>query len=268
MGRLDVELVKRGLFDSRSKAKEAILTGHICCDGKLVQKVSSIVSDETELSIRGSLMPYVSRGGLKLEQAIRVFGIDFSGKTLLDIGSSTGGFTDCALQHGAKHVLAIDVGTDQMVECLRKDPRVTLLEQTDFRTIDAKRLSEATIASIDVSFISTERLLPKLQELSNLQEIVCLIKPQFECGKELADQYKGIVLNQEIHLTILHQVIRNFQTIGFTGCQVTYSPIRGGNGNIEYVAYFTKTQHVPNRKELEQLIHEAFYQTRNGNHSL
>ena len=192
------------------------------------------------IEIKGEKLKYVSRGGLKLEKAIHEFNIDLKGKILLDIGSSTGGFSDCAIQNGINEIYAIDVGSNQFDKRLRENDKIHLYENTDFRNIDNTIISRCDIASIDVSFISVTKLMSKLESLNNLKEIVCLIKPQFECGKDIADKYKGVPLNKEVHENIILNIINSFMNIGFMINGLTYSPIKGGNGNIEYLAYFKK----------------------------
>lgn len=240
MNRLDNELVSRNLVSSRSKAKSFILEGLIYCDGKKIKKPSFIINENTFIEIKGNIMPYVSRGGLKLEKAIDSFKLDFKDKIVLDIGSSTGGFTDCSLQKGASKVIAVDVGKDQMVNELRDNKRVKLYEQMDFRTIEKDKIEDSSIIVMDVSFISTKLLLERIKELENVKEIVCLIKPQFECGKEVADKYKGIILNKDEHIKVLNNVLKNFKEIDFYCNGLITSPIRGKDGNIEYLGYFTK----------------------------
>lgn len=238
--RLDVELVNRGLFETRTKAKEAIKEGIIYCDNKKITKPSFEVSENTNIEIKGNVLPYVSRAGLKLEKALKVFKVNLKGKTMVDIGSSTGGFTDCALQNNIKKVIAIDVGTDQLDKKLRGNKKIELYEQTDFRNIDLNILKEVNIATIDVSFISVKLLTEKLSKMENLKEIICLIKPQFECGKEIADKYKGVITSSKIHEEVINKVKSYFQSINFTCQKITTSPIKGGSGNKEFLGYFTK----------------------------
>lgn len=238
--RLDVELVNRGMFETRTKAKEAIKEGIIYCDNKKITKPSFEVNENTNMEIKGNVLPYVSRAGLKLEKALKVFKANLKGKTMVDIGSSTGGFTDCALQNNIKKVIAIDVGTDQLDKKLRGNKKIELHEQTDFRNIDLNILKEVNIATIDVSFISVKLLTEKLSKMENLKEIICLIKPQFECGKEIADKYKGVITSSKIHEEVINKVKSYFQSINFTCQKITASPIKGGSGNKEFLGYFTK----------------------------
>lgn len=238
--RLDNELVERKLFLTRSKAQIAIKDGIVFCDGKKITKSGYNVNNQTLIEIKGKVMPYVSKGGLKLECTLREFNISLDDKIMLDIGSSTGGFTDCALQNGIKKVVAIDVGTDQFDKSLLNNTKIELYEQTDFRNIDLSIVSCADIATIDVSFISVKKMLPKINEIENIKEVICLIKPQFECGKDNADKYKGIILNKDIHEEIINSIIEEFLHIGLYCNGLTSSPVLGGSGNIEYLAYFNK----------------------------
>ena len=257
--RLDIALVQQKLIETRTKAKNAIEAGLVFYQGQPATKPSLDIQDLSLLEIRGTLCPYVSRGGLKLAKALQEFKINLKGKTVLDIGSSTGGFTDCALQHDAKQVIAVDVGKDQMVENLRKNSAVTLYEQTDFRDIETDKIAPCTIAVSDVSFISITKMIPKLKEIQNLTDLICLIKPQFECGKEIADKYHGVIKDKKVHENVLTKVIHTFQENGFYLQNLTFSPIHGGSGNIEYLAHFTKTK-ATFKPDLTQIINIAFQQ--------
>ena len=256
MTRIDIELVERGIFETRNKAQNEIKNKIVFCNNICITKPSFDVTDTDIIEIKGEKLKYVSRGGLKLEKAIKEFNIDLKDKTLIDIGSSTGGFSDCALQNGIKKVYAIDVGTDQFDKTLRLNNKIDLYENTDFRNIDNNIINDANIASIDVSFISVTKLTNKLKELTNLKEIICLIKPQFECGKELSDKYRGVPLNKEVHSTVINKVIESFKENDYYINNLTSSPIKGGNGNIEYLAYFKRD----NEKniDIEKVINEAF----------
>lgn len=256
--RLDLYLVEHAFFESRSKAKNAILDGIVAVNGSITKKCSRLILETDQVTLVGAKMTYVSKGGLKLEKALKTFGIDLNQKKMVDIGSSTGGFCDCALQYGISHIVAIDVGKDQFAESLRNHPKIDLWEETDFRTIDSLSLSEVTIATIDVSFISVTKLMTKLASLSSLQEIICLIKPQFECGKEIADRYRGVVLNQKVHEEVIATVIDSFQTIGFACRNLTFSPIQGGSGNIEYLGYFQKDADSQSIS-ISKVVVEAFH---------
>ena len=253
--RLDLELVKRNIFESRNKAKDAIINGKVYCDGKCIDKPAYEVDDNTLIECKDQLK-YVSKGGLKLEKALQAFDIDLKKRVLLDIGSSTGGFTDCALQHGASKVIAVDVGVNQMHKTLRDNPQVLLYEDTDFRYLDSEILDDADIVSIDVSFISVTKLLEKLSTLKNISQIVCLIKPQFECGKEIASRYKGVIKSKIIHYGVVTSVVGAFNKAGFYLNNFSYSPLKGGDGNIEYLALFSKTNF--SFTNIKEVIEQAF----------
>lgn len=256
MTRIDIELVKRGIFETRNKAQNEIKNKIVYCNNVCITKPAFDVTDTDIIEIKGEKLKYVSRGGLKLEKAIKEFNINLNDKILIDIGSSTGGFSDCAIQNGIKKVYAIDVGTNQFDKNLRQNNKINLYENTDFRNIDNNIINDANIASIDVSFISVTKLTNKLKELTNLSEIICLIKPQFECGKELSDKYRGVPLNKEVHSTVINKVIESFKENDYYINNLTSSPIKGGNGNIEYLAYFKRD----NEKniDIEKVINEAF----------
>lgn len=255
--RLDQALVEAHLFDSRTKAKQAILDGIVFYQNKCAQKPSEQIEDLSALSIQGTPMPYVSRGGLKLEKALQQFQINLKNKIILDIGSSTGGFTDCALQHEAKKVIAVDVGQNQLAASLRNNKKIDLYEKTDFRSIDLDKIIACEIAVSDVSFISITKMIPKLLELPHLTDLICLIKPQFECGKEIADKYKGIIKNKKIHEELLKNIIQIFNEKGLYLQGLTFSPITGNSGNIEYLAYFSKKRQNLNIS-ISELVALAF----------
>lgn len=238
MDRLDNYLVKNKLVKTRTRSKYEIENGNVSVNGKIITKPSFKVSDEDEIIVNNSF-DYVSKGALKLLKAKEVFNIDFNNKVMLDIGSSTGGFSEVALRNNIKKVIAVDVGKDQFDEKLKEDKRVELHEETDIRNFEIKE--SIYIITIDVSFISVTKFLDKINSI-NPKEIILLIKPQFECGKELADKYKGIPLNKEVHFNIINNIIKSFSNINFNIQDLTYSPIKGGSGNIEYLAYFTKNE--------------------------
>ncbi|MBR6548370.1 MAG: TlyA family RNA methyltransferase [Clostridia bacterium] len=241
MSRLDKELLDRNLVVSRAKAKVLIDGGNVYVNGKCCKKCSLVVNDVDEIEIRGGEMRFVSRGGYKLLKAIETFSINLQNMVCMDVGASTGGFTDCMLQHGADKVYAVDVGTNQLVDSLRQDRRVVSMEQVNFRYMTSKDISESIdFASVDVSFISLEKILPPLFEvLSSKGRAVCLIKPQFEAGKENIGK-NGIVRNQNVHLRVLYQLLRLINDTGFTVLGLTFSPVKGSHGNIEYLVYITK----------------------------
>ena len=257
MTRIDIELVKRGIFETRNKAQNEIKNKIVYCNSVCITKPAFDVTDTDIIEIKGEKLKYVSRGGLKLEKAIKEFNINLNDKTLIDIGSSTGGFSDCALQNGIKKVYAIDVGTDQFDKTLRLNNKINLYENTDFRNIDNNIINDANIASIDVSFISVTKLTSKLKELTNLKEVICLIKPQFECGKEISDKYKGVPLNKEVHKSVIENVIKSFKDNDYYINSLTSSPIKGGNGNIEYLAYFKRDKE--RNINIEELVNKSFF---------
>ncbi|MDO4890147.1 MAG: TlyA family RNA methyltransferase [Coriobacteriaceae bacterium] len=238
--RLDKVLVERGLFATRAKAQQAIQDGIVWVDGSACTKAGRKVAPDADIQLVGRALPYVSRGGLKLERALEAFGIELAGRCVLDIGSSTGGFTDCALQHGAARVVAVDVGTDQMAEPVRSDPRVSLHEQTDFRTMDAALLAGVDIATIDVSFTSATLMVPRLAETATVRDVICLIKPQFECGAQAAKAHRGVIVDPALHAQAREKVTSAFEHGGFTCRGITESPITGGDGNVEYLAHFAR----------------------------
>ena len=226
--RLDVLLVNRGLFESREKAKAAIMAGQIFMDESIrIDKAGTKVPVDANLVIKGNTLPYVSRGGLKLEKAIELYGVDLNNAVMIDIGASTGGFTDCALQHGAKKVFAIDVGYNQLAWKLRQDPRDDLGELADF-------------ISIDVAFISLDKVLPVATTLLETSgSLVALIKPQFEAGRDKVGK-GGIVRDPATHKEVLERILGVASDCGFYLHGLTFSPIKGMEGNIEFLGYFTK----------------------------
>ena len=255
--RLDNYLVENDYFDTRNKAQIAIKNNNVLVNNKCINKNSYIVNSNDEVKIVGEVLKYVSKGGLKLEKAINEFNIDLSNKIMCDIGSSTGGFSDVALQNNIKKIYAIDVGSNQMDNKIRNNKKIVLYENTDFRKIDSNILLDVDIITIDVSFISVTKLLPYINKLGNVEEIVCLIKPQFECGMEIASKYKGIILNKDIHKNIIERVIKEFNNINYYVNGLTYSPIRGGSGNIEYLLYLTKIDN--NYKyDIDNIIRDGF----------
>ena len=255
--RLDNYLVENDYFDTRNKAQIAIKNNNVFVNNKCINKNSYIVNSNDEVKIVGEVLKYVSKGGLKLEKAINEFNIDLSNKIMCDIGSSTGGFSDVALQNNIKKIYAIDVGSNQMDKKIRNNKKIVLYENTDFRKIDSNILLDVYIITIDVSFISVTKLLPYIDKLNNVKEIVCLIKPQFECGMEIASKYKGIILNKDIHKDIIERVIKEFNNINYYVNGLTYSPIRGGSGNIEYLLYLTKIDN--NYKyDIDNIIRDGF----------
>ena len=255
--RVDVALVNAGLFESRTRAAEAVRDGAVFYGEQQITKPSFIVENADLLSVRGDVMPFVSRGGLKLEHALKEFHIDMSGRQMVDIGSSTGGFCDVALRNGVANIVAIDTGTDQMHKSLRNNQKIDLHEQTDFRCIDDSLVENVDVATIDVSFISVTKLLDKLATLPKLKDVICLIKPQFECGPEISARYRGVIRNIDVHKSVIQNVISAFLEHGFGCVGLTKSPIRGGSGNIEYLAHFVRGKQGA-EVDIENTVHDAF----------
>lgn len=236
--RLDLLMVERALAPSREKAKAYIMSGDVYVDGQKEDKAGTMFQETVKIEVRGNTLPYVSRGGLKLEKAMNHFEVTLDGKVCMDVGASTGGFTDCMLQNGAVKVYSIDVGYGQLDWKLRNDPRVVCMEKTNIRYVVPEDLQEpADFSSIDVSFISlTKVLLPVRNLLTENGEIVCLIKPQFEAGREKVGK-KGVVREKSVHLEVIRMVIQYALSIGFEVLNLEYSPIKGPEGNIEYLLY-------------------------------
>ena len=244
--RLDVLLVKRNLAESREKAKALIMAGIVYVDGQKEDKAGTAFEDTVSLEVRGSTLKYVSRGGLKLEKAMSRFGLLLDGKVCMDVGSSTGGFTDCMLQNGAVKVYAVDVGHGQLAWKLRNDSRVICMEKTNIRYVTPEQIPEPIdFASIDVSFISLTKVLgPVKALLRDGGRIGCLIKPQFEAGREKVGK-KGVVREKSVHLEVIRMVMDFACASGFQILNLEYSPIRGPEGNIEYLLYLQSGGDVP-----------------------
>ena len=236
--RLDIVLAKRNLFDSREKAKRAVMAGVVFVNNIKIDKPGTLIPVDAEIEIKGNPIPYVSRGGLKLEKALKEFDIILHNKTALDIGASTGGFTDCMLQNGARKVFAIDVGYGQLAWSLRQDPRVIPMDRTNIRYVKKSDIGEEVdFASIDVSFISLTLVLPVVKNLIKPSgEIVCLIKPQFEAGRGQVGK-KGIIKDEKVHKEVLQKILSFALQAGFEVRGLTFSPIKGPEGNIEYLTY-------------------------------
>ena len=261
--RLDVLLVKRNLIESREKAKAVIMSGNVFVEGQREDKAGSMFSDEVNIEIKGQTLPYVSRGGLKLEKAVANFDVDLQDKVCTDVGSSTGGFTDCMLQNGAKKVFAIDVGRGQLAWKLRNDERVVCMEKTNIRYVTPEDLGERIdFSSIDVSFISlTKVLLPIRNYLKDDGQIVALIKPQFEAGREKVGK-KGVVREKSTHYEVIELVLSYAVSIGFKVLALDFSPIKGPEGNIEYLVHLQKTEEVGTLSEVnidwKSIVENAF----------
>ena len=238
--RLDVALTTQGLAASRQKAQAVIMSGLVFVDGKRVDKCGAQVAENAVIEVRGKTLPYVSRGGLKLEKAMQCFPLNLKGVTAMDCGASTGGFTDCMLQNGAVKVYAVDVGYGQLDWKLRQDPRVVCMERTNARYLTAEQIPEALdFVSVDVSFISLGLILPARRPLlAERADLVCLIKPQFEAGKGKVGK-KGVVRDPKVHLEVLEQFLRHAAESALTVKGITYSPIKGPEGNIEYLGWLT-----------------------------
>jgi len=257
--RVDVLAYKQGLFDTREQAKRGVMAGLVVAviNGERFDKPGEKIDEATELKLKGEKLKYVSRGGLKLEKALNQFGLSVEGKITIDIGASTGGFTDVMLQNGASQVFSVDVGTNQLAWKLRNDPRVVSMEQFNFRYAESDDF-EATpsFASIDVSFISLDLILPALHRiLAENGQVVALVKPQFEAGREQIGK-NGIIKDPKIHLAVLEKVAAFAGTHGFAVMGVDYSPIQGGHGNIEFLMYLEKKEEKtkPTTEQLEAVV--------------
>lgn len=239
--RLDVLLVNRGLFESREKAKTAIMAGQIFIGTVCVDKAGTKVAIDADIHVKGNTLPYVSRGGLKLEKALSMYPIDLTDAVMVDIGASTGGFTDCALQNGAQKVFAIDVGYNQLAWKLRQDSRVINMEKQNIRTVTPEQLGELSdFISIDVAFISLDKVLPvAVTLLKDSGSLVALIKPQFEAGRDKVGK-GGIVRDKAVHKEVLDRILHVAEDAGLYLHGLTYSPIKGTEGNIEFLGFFTK----------------------------
>lgn len=260
--RLDVLLVKRNLASSREKAKAIIMSGNVFVDGQREDKAGTTFPEEIQIEVRQAALPYVSRGGLKLEKAMKEFDVSVEGKVCTDVGASTGGFTDCMLQNGAKKVFSIDVGRGQLDWKLRQDPRVVCMEKTNIRYVVPEDLGEPVdFSSIDVSFISLTKVLEPIRNyLIPEGEIVALIKPQFEAGREKVGK-KGVVREKSTHHEVIEKVSEYAWEIGFDILNIAFSPIKGPEGNIEYLIHLKKHPSLAPEKttvDLKSVVDEAF----------
>lgn len=265
MKRIDCLLVEKKHFSTRQKAQYAIKQKCIFVEGELIDKPSKMVEEGSKIEIKGEVLPFVSRGGLKLQKAIEVFGISLQGKIAMDIGASTGGFTDCMLQHGVRKVYAIDVGHGQLVDSLKEDKRVVNLEGTNIKEV-SEEWEKVDFISIDVSFISLTHVLEKAyQLLKENGEMVVLIKPQFEAGPEALNK-NGIVKDKKTHAKVIEKIMLYASSLGFTVQSLEYSPIKGGNGNIEYLLYVQKTKNefdlFAKRENIKQIVEMAHKELR------
>ena len=258
--RLDVLLVERGLFPSREKAKAVIMAGQVYVDCQKADKPGMDVEEAASLEVRGETLRYVSRGGLKLEKAMRVFPVVLEGKTCMDIGASTGGFTDCMLQNGAEKVYAVDVGYGQLAWKLRTDGRVVNLERTNIRYVTREQVPDPIdFASVDVSFISLKLVLPVAAELlRGGGGMVCLVKPQFEAGRGKVGK-KGVVRERATHVEVLENAVGYAAENGFSVAGLDFSPVKGPEGNIEYLMYLRREEggSLPEREEIAALVERS-----------
>jgi len=253
--RLDVLLVKRGLAESREKAKAIIMTGNVFVEEQREDKAGSMFAEDVQIRIKGTPMKYVSRGGYKLEKAMELWHVPLQDKLCMDVGSSTGGFTDCMLQNGAVKVYAIDVGTNQLAWKLRQDERVVSMEKTNIRYVTPEDIADPIdFSSIDVAFISlTKVLIPVWNLLKNGGRVVCLVKPQFEAGREKVGK-KGVVRDKKVHEEVVCHIMTYALSMGFEILGLSYSPIKGPEGNIEYLLYIEKPQDA---QALTEIAEEA-----------
>lgn len=252
--RLDVLLVSRNLVESREKAKAIIMSGSVFVEGQREDKAGSAFPEDVIIEIKGEKPKYVSRGGLKLEKAIEVFSIRLENKICMDVGSSTGGFTDCMLQNGAPKVYAVDVGTNQLVWSLRQDARVISMEKTNIRYLTRDQIfDDISFVSIDVSFISLTKVLLPIKELMATEgEMVCLIKPQFEAGRDKVGK-KGVVRDKSVHMDVIEMVSSYANEIGYDCLGLDYSPIKGPEGNIEYLLYLEIRSQLGSNKSIKKI---------------
>ena len=256
--RLDILLVEKGFFPSREKAKSAIMAGEVLVEGERVDKSGQRIKIEGNISVIKKETAFVSRGGEKLEKALKVFNVNIKGKRVIDVGASTGGFTDCLLKFGAKKVYCIDVGYGQIAWKLQKDNRVAVIDRTNIRYLTADKFNDLfELASIDVSFISLDKVLPAVYSLIKERgEVVALIKPQFEAGREFI-QKGGLVKKAEVHQRVIERVSEKAQEMGFSIHGLTFSPLKKTSGNIEYLIYLVKNSGKDKINNFPQIIEEV-----------
>jgi 23S rRNA (cytidine1920-2'-O)/16S rRNA (cytidine1409-2'-O)-methyltransferase len=256
--RLDAILVEKGLATGRDKAKALVMAGLAYVDGERADKPGLMLPETADVEVRGERQKYASRGGYKLEKAINAFNIDINGKACMDIGASTGGFTDCMLQNGAKKVYAVDVGYGQLAWQLRTDKRVVVMERTNIRHVTREQIAEPLdFISVDVSVISLRLVLPAAKELlAENGEIVCLIKPQFEAGRGQVGK-KGVVRDKSVHVTVITDITDNAAKNGFAVLDLGYSPIKGPEGNIEYLMHLRRPESGVLPRNIDALVDEA-----------
>lgn len=261
--RLDTILVNLGYFDNKSKAAAAILSGNVKINDEVITKAGFQIDPNKKFEVEIKSMPYVSRGGFKLEKALKTFDINVKDRVCLDAGASTGGFTDCLLQQGAKKVYAVDVGYGQLAWKIRSDKRVKTIERTNIKNCEldeiyAQNEEIADLLVMDVSFISIEKVLPNLKKLlkSDFHELICLIKPQFEAGKDLVDK-GGVVKDKNVHIDVINRVIEFAQSLDYKVLNLTSSPIKGPSGNIEYLIHLA-TQGYEKDFSVKEIVEKAF----------
>ena len=256
--RLDVVMTERGLAESRQKAQAIIMAGQVYVNGQKVDKAGAPVGEDAQIEVRGKTLPYVSRGGLKLEKAMSCWPIHLEGAVCADIGASTGGFTDCMLQNGAEKVYAVDVGYNQLDWRLRTHPKVVCMERTYARYLTAQQIPQPLdFFSVDVSFISLSLILPALRPLMKEEgQGVCLVKPQFEAGKEKVGK-KGVVRDPQVHLEVLEHFLAHAAQAGFSVKDITFSPIKGPEGNIEYLGYLSAAAGPAYQGDLKELVEQS-----------
>lgn len=264
--RLDVLLAERGLVESRQRAQGIIMSGLVYVNQQRVDKAGAQIDENASIEVRGNDLPYVSRGGLKLEKALAVFPLNLNGKTAIDAGASTGGFTDCMLQNGAAKVYAVDVGYGQLAWSLRNDPRVVCMERTNVRYLTPEVIPEPLdFGTVDVSFISLKLILPALRTLMKPEgELVCLVKPQFEAGRDKVGK-KGVVRDPKVHLEVLEQFLTHAQEADFAVKGLDFSPIRGPEGNIEYLGHLAVGAGECWTGGLQELVDRSHRELEGGN---
>lgn len=268
--RLDILLKEREIFESREKARKAVLSGNIRINGQICNNPSKKFGDNDKINIEilGEPNKYVSRGAYKLEKALTFFNIDVSNKIATDIGSSTGGFSDVLLQNGIKKIYCIDVGKNQLHPKIARSPKTVVYEQTDFRSIDKRLIADSDLIVADVSFISISPIIKKIKEIfdGTAISVLSLIKPQFECGMEIARKYKGVIKNKAIHKEIIEKIIEIWKCYGFKIVNLTFSPIKGGDGNVEYLLYTTLNTNVESKKiNISKVVEDGFKQKETDN---
>ncbi len=263
--RLDVLLVEKGFVESRQRAQTTIMSGLVFVNQQKVDKPGTSIAEDAQIEVRGNALKYVSRGGLKLEKAMQTWPICLENAVCMDVGASTGGFTDCMLQNGARKVYAVDVGYGQLAWSLRSDERVICLERTNARYLNHEIIpDEPNFSSVDVSFISLRLILPAIASvLKENGHVVCLIKPQFEAGKDKVGK-KGVVRDPAVHLEVLENFLANVKESGLTVVDLTFSPIRGPEGNIEYLGYLQKAKREERTFDLSALVEASHSALKEG----